>query len=235
MSVSREPLVLIPGLLCDELLWQPQIAALHDMAECWIADHTRSDTMASLATRLIDAAPFERFALAGLSMGGYAALEVMRQAPHRVTKLALLDTSARADTPEQSQNRREFISLAERGRFLGVSDALLPRFIHPSRLADTELVGTVKQMAKNIGREAFIRQERAIMSRPDSRSLLREIACPTLVLCGRQDALTPLERHEEIADAVPGATLEIVENCGHLSTLERPAEVSAAIARWLDA
>jgi len=128
----------------------------------------------------------------------------------------------------------ELISLAERGRFMGITDALLPRLVHPSRLRDTKLVETIKQMAKNIGKEAFIRQERAIMGRPDSRPLLRKIACPTLVLCGRQDALTPLERHEEIAGAVSAATLEIVENCGHLSTLERPAEVSTALRRWLD-
>jgi len=190
--------------------------------------------MADIAGRLLRAAPFETFALAGLSMGGYVAFEVMRQAPERVIGLALLDTSARADTPEQSRSRMEFISLAERGRFLGVTDALLPRLVHPSRLRDRELVETIKQMAKNVGKEAFIRQERAIMSRPDSWPLLRKIACPTVVLCGRQDVLTPLERHEEIAEAVSGATLEIIENCGHLSTLERPVEVGAALKRWLD-
>lgn len=235
LRVPKHALVLVPGLLCDGRLWQPQIAALSGTADCWIADHTRSDTMAGVAADLLHAAPFESFALAGLSMGGYVALEVIRQARDRVTKLALLDTSARADTPEQTQKRRDFISLAERGRFLGVSDALSATFVHPSRLADAKLVEIVKQMAKNIGKEAFIRQERAIMSRADSLPLLRNIACPTLVLCGRQDALTPLQRHEEIAEAVPGAVLEIIENCGHLSTLERPVEVSAALKRWLDA
>ena len=234
MSAPRRRLIAVPGLLCDGQLWQPQIAALDGVAECWIADHTRSNNMADIAGRLLRAAPFETFALAGLSMGGYVAFEVMRQAPERVIGLALLDTSARADTPEQSRSRMEFISLAERGRFLGVTDALLPRLVHPSRLRDRELVETIKQMAKNVGKEAFIRQERAIMSRPDSWPLLRKIACPTVVLCGRQDVLTPLERHEEIAEAVSGATLEIIENCGHLSTLERPVEVGAALKRWLD-
>jgi pimeloyl-ACP methyl ester carboxylesterase len=166
-------------------------------------------------------------------MGGYAALEILRQAPDRVRKLALLDTSARADTAEQSQKRLDFISLAERGRFLGVTDALLPTFVHPSRLNDRELVATVKKMAKNTGREAFIREERAIVSRADSLPVLGVITCPVLVLCGRQDALTPLERHEEMARAIPGSKLEIIENCGHLSTLERPAEVSDALRRWL--
>jgi len=232
-SNPKQQLVLIPGLLCDARLWQAQAKALADIAECWVADHTRSDTMAAVADDVLRDSPFREFALAGLSMGGYAALEILRQAPDRVRKLALLDTSARADTAEQSQKRLDFISLAERGRFLGVTDALLPTFVHPSRLNDRELVTTVKRMAKNTGREAFIREERAIVSRADSLPVLGVITCPVLVLCGRQDALTPLERHEEMARAIPGSKLEIIENCGHLSTLERPAEVSEALRRWL--
>jgi pimeloyl-ACP methyl ester carboxylesterase len=232
---SRARVVFVPGLLCDARLWRAQAEALAGRADCWIADATRSDTMAGLARDLLADSPFERFALAGLSMGGYAALEVVRQAPERVDRLALLDTSARADTPEQSQKRRDFIALTDRGRFVGVTDALLPLLIHPSRLADADLVAVVKAMAGEIGKEAFVRQERAIMSRADSRPLLPGIACPTLVLCGRQDALTPLERHEEIAAAVPGARLEVVEDCGHLSTLERPAAVNAALGCWLAA
>jgi len=230
---SRQPLVLIPGLLCDALMWQPQVAALADIAECWIADHTRSDTMGKVATDVLDQAPFPEFALAGLSMGGYVALEILRRARRRVRRLALLDTSARADTPEQSQSRRGFISLAERGRFRGVTNALLPMLVHPSRVGDPQLVTTIKTMAKNTGQEAFIREERAIMSRTDGLPILGGIACPTLVLCGRQDALTPLERHEEMARTIPGSKLEIIEDCGHLSTLERPAEVNAALRRWL--
>jgi pimeloyl-ACP methyl ester carboxylesterase len=178
-------------------------------------------------------APFETFALAGLSMGGYVALEMVRQASPRVLKLALLDTSARPDTPEQATRRADFISLAERGRFVGVTDALLPAFVHPSRLGDRELVSTIRTMAKNTGRYAFIRQERAIISRADSRPLLPGIDRPSVVLCGRQDALTPLDRHEEMAAAIPGAVLEVVEDCGHLSTLEKPAEVGRALRRWL--
>ena len=232
---NRAMLVLVPGLLCDARLWRAQAEALSDVADCWVADATRSDTMTGLARDLLVDAPFERFALAGLSMGGYIALEILRQDPGRVERLALLDTSARADTPEQSQRRRDFIALAGRGRFLGVTDALLPLLVHASRLEDAPLVAVVKAMARDVGKEAFVRQERAIMSRADSRALLPGIACPTLVLCGRQDALTPLDRHEEIAAAVPSARLEIVEDCGHLSTLERPAAVSAALRRWLAA
>jgi len=232
---DRARVVFVPGLLCDARLWHAQAEALKRLADCWIADATRADTMAGLARDLLADCPFERFSLAGLSMGGYVALEVMRQAPGRVERLALLDTSARADTPEQSQKRRDFIALAGRGRFLGVTDALLPALIHPSRLDDAALVAAVKAMAKEIGKDAFVRQERAIMSRADSRPLLPRIVCPTLVLCGREDALTPLERHEEIAAAVPGARLEVLDDCGHLSALERPAAVNAALARWLAA
>jgi len=232
---TRQGLVFVPGLLCDELMWRPQLTALAAVADCWVADHTRSETMAEVAADVLRDAPFEKFALAGLSMGGYVALEMVRQAEHRVQKLALLDTSARADTPEQSRKRRDFISLAERGRFLGITHILLPMLVHRSHLANQELVSTIKRMAKNTGKDAFIRQERAIISRADSLPLLPRIACPTLVMCGRQDTLIPLARHEEMAARIPGSRLEIVEECGHLSTMERPAETSAALARWLAA
>jgi len=230
---TKQGLVLVPGLLCDKLMWQGQLTALAAAADCWVADHTRSETMAEVAADVLRDAPFEKFALAGLSMGGYVVLEMMRQAAHRVQRLALLDTTARSDTAEQTRKRRDFISLAERGRFLGITEVLLPLLIHPSQLANRELASTIKRMAKNTGRDAFIRQERAIISRSDSLPLLSRIACPTLVMCGRQDALTPLALHEELAAGISGSRLEIVEECGHLSTMERPAETSAAIGRWL--
>jgi len=232
-SRAKLGLVLVPGLLCDELMWRPQLTALAAVADCWVADHTRSETMAEVAADVLRDAPFEKFALAGLSMGGYVVLEMMRQAAHRVLKLALLDTTARADTPEQTQKRRDFISLAERGRFLGITDTLLPLLIHPSQLANQELVSTIKKMAKNTGKDAFVREERAIISRADSLPLLERITCPALIMCGRQDELIPLARHEEMAERISGSRLEIVEECGHLSTMERPAETSAALARWL--
>jgi len=232
---AKPGLVLVPGLLCDALLWEAQVRALEGRAPCWVADPTRSDTMAGLAAELLRDAPFEHFALAGLSMGGYVAFEVVRRAAHRVPRLALLDTSARADTPEQTNRRQGLIALAKRGPFLGVIQALLPFLLSPARLSDGKLVATVEEMAKNTGCEAFIRQELAIMSRADSLPLLPSIACPTLVLCGRQDTLTPLDRHEEMASAIPGASLRVVDDCGHLSTLEKPAEVSAALKRWLSA
>ena len=233
--MKKFPLVLVPGLLCDAQLWQPQVGDLADVADPWIADHTRSDTMAGVARDVLADVPFASFALAGLSMGGYIALEIMRQAPQRVARLALLDTVASAELPEQTQRRMDFITLAERGHFARVTETLLPLLTHPARQGERPLADTIKSMARNIGLDAFIRQEHAIMSRADSRGLLASIACPTLVLCGRQDALTPLARHEEMAAGIRGACLEVIENCGHLSTLEKPAEVNAALRRWLSA
>jgi pimeloyl-ACP methyl ester carboxylesterase len=235
MPVKKYPLVLVPGLLCDAQLWQSQVKNLADIAEVWIADHTRSDTMAGVAHDVLADAPFTSFALSGLSMGGYIALEIMCQARERITRLALLDTAPGADLPEQTQKRMDFIALAESGKFLGIIEVLLPLLIHPSRLGERPLAEVARSMAKNIGQEAFVRQERAIISRADSRKLLATIGCPTLVLCGRQDALTPLARHEEMADAIRQARLEVIEDCGHLSTLERPDEVNAALRRWLAA
>ena len=228
-------LVLVPGLLCDERLWQPQAERLADLPDPIIANVIGDGSVSEMARSVLDAAPSaERFALAGLSMGGYVALEVMRVAPERVARLALLDTSARADTPEQTSERRELIELAEKGRFEEVPRRLLPRVLHPDRLDDERLTSTVFGMADAVGPEAFVRQEEAIIGRPDSRETLSGIACPTLVLCGREDALTPLPLHEEMASLIPGSRLRVVEKCGHLSTLERPEAVTAALREWLE-
>ena len=231
--MDKLPLVLIPGLLCDAQLWQAQAGALADIADIWVADHTRSETMAGVARDVLADAPFKSFALAGLSMGGYIALEIMRQAPQRVARLALLDTAAGPEQPQQTERRLAFIEEAEHGRFDGVTETLLPLLIHPTRLSERALVDTIRSMARNIGKTAFIRQEHAIISRQDSTPLLAAIACPALVICGRQDALTPLAGHEDMAARIKGARLEIIEHCGHLSTLEEPDAVSAAMRRWL--
>ena len=228
------PLVLVPGLLCDERLWHHQIEGLTDLADpVLIPDVTGRDSMAGMARSVLETAP-ERFSLAGLSMGGYVALEVLRQAPDRVEALALLDTSARPDTPEQKEARLALIELARGGRFDEVWRLLLPKVVHPGRVEDPGLRSAVRGMAHAVGPEAFERQERAIIVRPDSRGDLPGISCPTLVLCGRDDALTPPHLHEELADGIPGARLCQVENCGHLSTLERPEEVTRAMREWLE-
>jgi pimeloyl-ACP methyl ester carboxylesterase len=232
MMSAKIPLMLLPGLLCDRALWEPQLAGLDDIAEMAVADLTRADSVAGMAEGVLAAAP-ARFALAGLSMGGYVSFEIMRRAPERVTRLALLDTSARPDTPDRMQSRRDLIALAQQGNFKGVTPKLLPSWIHPARMNDAALVETVTTMTQRIGRDAFVRQQTAIMGRPDSRPGLSRINCPTLVLCGREDAATPVEVHREIAADIATARLVIVPECGHLSTLERPDEVNRELRRWL--
>ena len=226
------PLVLLPGLLCDAALWRHQTDTLADIAEITVADLTGDDSFDDMARTVLKAAP-ETFALAGLSMGGYVAHEIMRRAPDRVTRLALLDTSARADTPGQSERRRAFIAQTRHGDFKGVTSKLLPMLIHPDRLEDWDLTGTITAMAEGVGREAFLRQQNAIMHRPDGRRDLSAIHCPTLVLCGRQDALTPLAGHEEMAEGISNSNLVVIEDCGHMAPLERPRAVSAVMRYWL--
>ena len=229
----KTPLILVPGLLCDSLLWAPQIGALSDIAECWVANPIHSDNMKGIAAELLNRSPFEEFALAGLSMGGYVALEILRQAPSRVLKLALLDTSARADTLEQTDRRRALIDLARRGKFPEVIEVLLPVLVNLARSTDPKVVGIIRTMARNVGEEAFYRQEAAIIGRMDSRAHIGAIHCAALLICGRQDALTPPELHQEIANGIKGAILSIIEDCGHLSTIEQPAKVNAALRAWL--
>lgn len=231
---DKIPLILLPGLLCDRALRAPQIAALSDIADISVGDLTQADSIAGMAAGVLRSAP-PRFALAGLSMGGYVAFEIMRQAPERVLRLALLDTTARPDTPEQTENRRVLMQLSEQGEFKGVTPRLLPRWIHPARLDDKELTATIMAMTQRVGREAFIRQQTAIIRRPDSRPGLSRITCPTLVLCGREDQATPVEVHREIAADIANARLVIVPDCGHLSTLEQPVAVNAHLRTWLTA
>jgi pimeloyl-ACP methyl ester carboxylesterase len=228
------PLVLVPGLLCSARLYAPQIPALWPFGQVAVADHRRDDDIAALAARILAAAP-PRFALAGLSFGGYIAFEMLRQAPERIARLALLDTSARPDTPEQTAARHAQIAMAQSGRFDEIPALSIPRFLHRNRQNDTAMTTLVHAMAQETGPEAFVRQMHAIMSRPDSRPLLAGIRCPTLVLVGDGDLATPPELNKEIADGIAGARLVVVPDCGHLSTVERPEPVNAALAAWLGA
>ena len=233
---GKTPLVLVPGVLCNANLWAAQIADLADIATMSVADHTRHDSMDAIARSILAAAPV-RFALAGLSMGGYISFAIMRLAPERVLKLALLDTSARADTPQQTEVRRQMLAQAAQGRFLGITDQMLPRWIHPSRLQDRALTDRIKTMTQMIGPDAYARQVKAIMGRPDSRPMLPAIKCPTLVLVGREDLATPPELASEMANAIPGAKhrVVVIETCAHLAPMERPAEVNRALRDWLAA
>jgi len=227
------PLVFLPGLLCDADLFAPQRDHLGHRHEAVVADLTGFEAIGAMAGDVLDRAP-ARFTLVALSMGGYVALEIMRRAPERVERLALIDTSARPDDEETQRIRRGLIQLARKGRFRGVTERLLPRLIHESRLDDATLTGTVMAMAERVGREAYIRQQTAILNRVDQRDLLPRIHCPVAVVVGDADAVTPPALSREMANRIPTASLDVIETCGHLSTLERPQRVNAILDRLLD-
>lgn len=224
-------LILLPGLLTDQRLWAHQLASLGDMFQVDSADLSLDDSLAAMAGRVLAGAP-PRFSLAGLSMGGYVALEIMRRAPERVERLALLDTTARPDSPEQSRRRTDSVALAMAGGFDKIMPAMLPNLVHPDHLALERVGGVARDMAKALGPQVFARQQNAIMRRPDSRPALTRIACPTVVAVGREDSLTPPDRAEEMADLIPDAKLVVIEQCGHLSALEQPQAISAVLRLW---
>jgi pimeloyl-ACP methyl ester carboxylesterase len=228
------PIVLVPGLNCSPRLYAEQIPALWRFGPVTVADHTRDDSMAGIGRRILAAAP-ERFALIGLSMGGYISFELLRQAPERVAKLALLDTGSRADTPEQTERRHKLIGLAKAGRFMEVNDVLWPLLVHRSRHGDAALRRGIDLMAEDVGPDAFIRQQTALMHRPDSRPGFGAIRCPTLVLVGDSDELTPPALSEEIAGGIAGARLVKIPECGHMSTMERPEAVTRTLVEFLSA
>lgn len=229
-----EPLLLIPGLLCTARLFAPQVEAFSRAREVIVADHSRGATLAAIAQHILSAAP-PRFALAGLSMGGGIALQMIDQAPQRITRLAILDSSPLADTAESSAQRRALIALSEQGQFAAAAARLAPSFLGTTHGGDARLQAIVAAMAEETGAETFIRHEHAQIRRPDARPILRRVTCPALVLVGAEDGLTPPPLSIDMASAVPGARLEIVPRCGHLSTLEAPEEVNAALAEWLNA
>ncbi|HEY7298836.1 MAG TPA: alpha/beta fold hydrolase [Xanthobacteraceae bacterium] len=230
--MSSLPVVLVPGLMCSARLYGPQVPTLWQFGPVMVADHRADESMGAIAEQILGIAP-PRFALIGLSMGGYIAFVIHQKAPQRVARLALLDTSAHPETPRETERRMAQIALANEGRLGEIVDALFPVFVHRDRQGDQELKRTVSIMAQETGADAFIRQQKAIMSRPDAKPFLSSITCPTLVLVGDSDALTPLVRSQEIAAGIQRANLVVVPECGHLSTLERPEAVNAALAEWM--
>ena len=228
----RPPLLFVPGFNCTAALWAPQLARFAGAFDCRVADATRADSMQAIAAQILADAPTS-FALAGLSMGGYIAFEIMRQAPERVTRLALLDTQATPESDQQRVLRAARVETAKRDGIAASADIAWPNSVHPARYEDIPLRDLVLRMALDTGLDAFLRQAAAITSRPDSRPSLSAIRAPTLVLVGEQDALTPPDKAKEIADAIPGAKLKIVPHCGHLSSLEMPESVNAALADFL--
>lgn len=230
--MPRPTLVLIPGLLNTRRLFERQIADLADLCDVIVPEIWRRDSMAAMAEMVLDMAP-PTFALGGFSMGGYVSFEIMRRAATRVERLALIDTQAVPDTPEVTARRRGFVEQTRIGRFHGVQPSLLPTILHPSHLDDQSIVQPILDMALEVGIEGFLNEQKANMDRPDSRPSLVDIEVPTVVIVGREDQSTTLARAMEMAADIANARLVVIEECGHMSPLEKPAEVSAALRRWL--
>jgi pimeloyl-ACP methyl ester carboxylesterase len=220
---------LLPGLLCDETIWSDQRQALEAVADVVIPDFRHVNSIAAMAQLVLDAAP-QRFAVAGHSMGGRVALEVFRMAPDKVERLALLDTGIHPRAPAEQTKRGELIDLARTSGMEALAARWLPPMLHLNHYA---LLAPLTEMVKRSTPETFANQQRALLDRPDARAALSSIRCPTLVLCGREDAWSPVPQHEEIAAAIPGAHLVIVEDCGHMSTVEQPKAVTKALQAWL--
>lgn len=228
----REALVFLPGLMCDARLFGPQIAELSADTAVMVAPITKGDRIEEIASSLLDVLP-PRFALAGLSMGGIVAMEVLRRAPDRVTRLALMDTNPLAETPQVAAAREPQIVAAKTGNLLDVMrEKMKPNYLAPGQNSQAVL-DLVMEMAQALGPDVFVRQSRALQRRRDQQSTLRKCKVPTLVLCGAHDTLCPVKRHEFMSELIPNAHLKIIENAGHLPTLEQPAETTAALRGWM--
>lgn len=229
----RKPcLVLACGHMCGPGQWHHQIDDLSDVLDIVVADLTLDDTIAAMAERLLDMAP-PHFSLAGFSLGGFVAFEVMRTAAERVDRLVLIDTSARPDSAERAARRKQEIARAENGEFESLLEPWIPTLVSDNHPERPTLLKTIKNDAEEIGPVAYLRQQRAMLLRPDSRDGLRNIKCPTLVVCGQDDRLTPVELHVELAAAIPHSKLSILEGAGHVTTIEQPEVVSALLRSWI--
>ena len=230
-------LILVPGLLCDAEVWKHQSRALESLTTIAIADHGLSDSLEKMAIALLERAP-ERFALAGHSMGGRVAFEVLRRAPERLAGLALLDTdymprrSGEAGEREQA-GRYALLHKARTEGMRAMGAEWVQRMVHPERLSDASILKAILDMIERMTADIFAAQINALLARRDSAPLLPGIQCPTLVLCGRQDGWSTLARHEEMAASIPNSSLAVIESCGHMCTMERPEEVTAALTKWL--
>ena len=225
-------IVFIPSQLLTAELWAPQMAAFKGKAGCTVANNSRTDTIAGIAAGLLADAP-KTFSLCAHGMGGFVAFEVLRQAPERVEKLILVSTLASADTPAQTARRMGYLKLVEAGDFAKVVEERIPMMIPAERRGDAALVGLVRKMASDTGAEAFLRQQKAIMGRIDSRPSLENIRCPTLLIYGRFDGISTLDHQQEMLTGIKNARLEIVEDSGHLVPIERPEKASALIGNWV--
>ncbi|MFZ0266361.1 alpha/beta fold hydrolase [Caulobacter sp.] len=231
MTAALPQLILLPGLLNDAELWRDQISGLADVARCKVPDLTRGESLRELAEQVLaDAEP--TFALAGFSMGGYVAQEIARIAPERIERLALIDTAIRADTPERAAQRRAVNAAARhKGAFLGVADRLMASYVDASRLDDKDLTGRIQAMTQRLGREVFLRQNG--LPREDGAAALRALRCPVVIICGEHDAITPLAGQHEMARAIGCTHMVVIPDAGHMTPMEAPEAVNAALRRWL--
>lgn len=234
---GREPLVLLPGLLCDRAVWAPQIEALGERVACQVAHYGLLDSLQAMARHVLATAPAGAFSLAGHSMGGRVAFEVWRLAPERVRRLALLDTASHPLAPGEAgeterAGRLRLLDLARRDGMRAMARDWARGMVHESRLGGP-VFDAILDMFERSTPEVFAAQIQALLQRPDADPLLPTIACPTLVLCGRDDAWSTPARHEHLRARIPGSTLVVVERCGHMSTMEQPEAVTQAMAAWL--
>jgi pimeloyl-ACP methyl ester carboxylesterase len=225
--------------MCDQTVWADQINALEGIAEPFIADYGHLNSLPAMAAATLETAPL-KFALAGHSMGGRVALEMFRQAPDRITHLCLMDTRHHplpAGDPGEKEKagRYALLEIARQKGTRVMGEEWVKGMVHPDRLEDSKLIDTILDMFARKGADIFEAQQTALINRPDAGMLLAQIRCPTLILCGRQDGWSTLEWHQAMAREIPDATLTAVDHCGHMSTMERPAEVSAALREWLTA
>jgi pimeloyl-ACP methyl ester carboxylesterase len=235
--MSRDSVVFLPGLLCDRGVWEPQIAALSGRYDCRVADYGAADSLTMMARSTLESAP-SRLSLIGHSMGGRVALEMMRQAPRRITRLALLDTGYQARSEgeageAEARRRYRLLDMASSQGMRAMGREWLQGMIHPDRLQDQALVESILSMIERKSPEIFAAQIRALLDRPAAEGGLRAIGCPTLILCGREDGWSPLPRHQDMTRMVAGARLAVIEHSGHMVTLERPESVAAELERWL--
>jgi pimeloyl-ACP methyl ester carboxylesterase len=226
------PIVFVPGLLCTGRIYEHQVQHLGRKHPVLLANHWSHTSMADIAKSILDIAP-EKFALAGTSMGGYVAFEIMRQAPDRVTKLMLLSTSAKPDTPERSEGRRKLVATVRQEGVRTAIKTMWPNLVHPARHEDLPLLTVFNDMADQLGADAFARQIDAIIGREDSRPTLPKINVPTLVFAGADDKLITPDNSKEIADGIPGARLEMVEHCGHMGMIERPETYTRLLTEFV--
>ena len=228
----KQSLVMIPGTLCDKMLFKAQLTDLQDLADCRIGNHSSSDDLKIVAANILSEI-IGNFSIMGLSYGGIIAFELLRQAPQRIEKLILLNTNYKKPSETTKAAQQRFLGMSVLGEFRAITtDFLKDAMLHPKHAAQPEMRNAVLKMALNTGKAAFFRQIKAQLGRPDSTKDLPNIKCPTLIMTGRQDSVCTPILHEEMAALIPNSTLHIIEDCGHLSTMEQPKKVNKIIRNW---